>query len=143
MLIILIWSERISKDCFYLGASCQFFLIFNVNVNTALSIAADIHPTVYTFGGLSAHLAYLVHKSGRKTLIIIITSDSICCLFYSASSPILLAKNRSVTLVFVTKCPRMHQILHFPQLFQGRTSNPIPLSSNAVAMVLWWFYRPP
>ena len=32
-----------------------------------------------TFGGRSVHLAYLVHKSGRKTSIIIITNNNLVC----------------------------------------------------------------
>ena len=37
-----------------------------------------LHIFLFTLGGHSAHLAYKVHKSGRKTPIIII---SFCCCF--------------------------------------------------------------
>jgi len=35
-----------------------------------------------TFAGRSAHLAYQVHKSGRKTLVIIIILDPLCMNYY-------------------------------------------------------------
>jgi len=41
-----------------------------------------------TFGGRSAHLAYLVHKSGRKTSIIIIIMSEGCFISHIAVSVI-------------------------------------------------------
>ena len=88
-------------------------------------------------------------------------SDAIRRLFYSPSSPILSAENRSATLVLAKKWPRMHQILHFLIYFQGRAANSpfqwrrattvlvwLPLvvytnTANTAAMVLQCFYRPP